>query len=106
MARLKADEGTVGPLAITVINLPFENAFATAGGHMVITARLIEMAHSPEEVAGVLAHEIGHGIERHPEVALVRGVGLAVLMEFITGGHRCGRTVHFRCAAVRLRAPG
>lgn len=86
LARLLARESDLGALKVTVIDLPFENAFATAGGQMVITAKLIAAAQSPDEVAGVLAHEIGHGIERHPEVALVRGVGLAILMEVITGG--------------------
>jgi len=36
------------------------NAFSIAGGHVYISRKLISDARSEDEVAGVLAHEIGH----------------------------------------------
>lgn len=72
--------------SITVVNWGLVNAFAAPGGQMVITRGLIRAATSPDEVAGVLAHEIGHGVELHPEAGLIRSVGLSALIELMTGG--------------------
>lgn len=72
--------------SITVIDWSLVNAFAAPGGQMIITSGLIRSARSPEEVAGVLAHEIGHGIELHPETGLVRAISLSAALELLTGG--------------------
>jgi len=57
---------------------------------MVITNRLIRSAKTPDEVAGILAHEIGHGIERHPEASAIRAMGLSFIFELISGGSSGG----------------
>lgn len=36
------------------------NAFSAAGGYVYVSRKLITDAHSEDEIAGVLAHEIGH----------------------------------------------
>jgi WD40 repeat protein len=36
------------------------NAFSLAGGYVYVSRKLITDAHSEDEIAGVLAHEIGH----------------------------------------------
>ena len=36
------------------------NAFALPGGHLVVTTGLLEMVERPEELLGVLAHEVAH----------------------------------------------
>jgi Zn-dependent protease with chaperone function len=41
------------------------NAFALPGGFIYVTRGLIEAAGSESELAGVLAHEIGHVVGRH-----------------------------------------
>ncbi len=48
-----------------VVNAPEVNAFAVPGGHVYINRGLIERAENLSEVAGVLAHEIGHVVHRH-----------------------------------------
>jgi len=50
--HLLADENTI-------------NAFALPGGQVFITAGLLKNLKSEGEVAGVLAHEIGHVVARH-----------------------------------------
>jgi predicted Zn-dependent protease len=41
------------------------NAFATPGGYVFITKRLLLNMKSEAELAGVLAHEIGHVLKKH-----------------------------------------
>ena len=49
----------------TVLDTPVVNAFATPGGYVYITRGLLALANTEAEVAGVLAHEIGHVAARH-----------------------------------------
>ena len=49
----------------TVLDTPIVNAFATPGGYVYITRGLLALANNEAEVAGVLAHEIGHVAARH-----------------------------------------
>jgi predicted Zn-dependent protease len=41
------------------------NAFALPGGHLYLATGLVLQAHDCAEIAGVLAHEMGHVVERH-----------------------------------------
>lgn len=62
------------------------NAFAAPGGEIVFLKGLIDKAESPEEVAGVLAHEIAHALERHPTQNLFRVVGFQIIFSLLMGG--------------------
>jgi Zn-dependent protease with chaperone function len=53
------------------------NAFALPGGVVVITEELLLRASGPDEVAGVLAHELEHVRERHVLRHFVRATLLA-----------------------------
>lgn len=50
---------------VTVMQDAMVNAFALPGGRIVIMEGLLKQAKSADEVAGVLAHEMGHVIARH-----------------------------------------
>ena len=41
------------------------NAFALPGGYVVVHTGLLQMTETPEELLGVLAHEIAHETQRH-----------------------------------------
>ena len=71
---------------VRVIDWGLVNAFAAPGGQIVVTRGLIAKARSPDEVAGVIAHEMGHGLKLHPESGLVRALGLSAALELVTGG--------------------
>ena len=71
---------------VRVYDWSLMNAFAVPGGEIVLTKGLIDKAQTPDEVAGVLAHEMGHGIEMHPEIAIIRSVGLAAAVQVMLGG--------------------
>jgi Zn-dependent protease with chaperone function len=68
------------PMRVRVVNVPIVNAVALPGGRILIFRGLIDEAKSPDEVAGVLAHEIGHVEHRHVMVALLRRFGIGLLV--------------------------
>ena len=69
-----------------VIDWPLLNAFAAPGEQIVLTHGIISKAESADEIAGVLAHEMGHGIEMHPESGLVRAIGMMAAIDLMLGG--------------------
>lgn len=76
VARLASHANLHVPLRVRVIDSPMPNAFALPGGHVFILRGLFDLAQGPDEVAGVLAHEIAHIELRHPaEVAIKRATG-------------------------------
>lgn len=83
--RLRPDL-TDGHNKVNVLNWQLVNAFAVPGGSVVLTRAILERAASADEIAGVLAHEMGHGIELHPEAGLVRSVGFWALVQMIFTG--------------------
>jgi predicted Zn-dependent protease len=50
----------------TVLNSAESTAFAAPGGFVYVTTGLLQNLKSEDELAAVLAHEIGHINERHP----------------------------------------
>ncbi|MGF1611879.1 MAG: M48 family metalloprotease [Kiloniellales bacterium] len=71
----------------TVLNSPIVNAFALPGGYVYITRGLLTLADNEAEVAGVLAHEIGHVTARHAAerygdamTATALNLGVAILL--------------------------
>ncbi len=73
------------PLRVRVYDIASMNAFALPGGHIVLTRGLLREATEPGEVAGVLAHEVGHVAHHHPEAQMIRIAGLQVLISAATG---------------------
>lgn len=61
------------------------NAFAIPGGHIFIHTGLLQAADTPEEIAGVLAHEIAHVTERHSFRSLINAAGLYLIVQFFFG---------------------
>jgi len=61
------------------------NAFALPGGYLVFNRGLLENARAPEEIQGVIAHEIAHVLERHSLVQLAQTIGLYVAVPALLG---------------------
>lgn len=74
-----------GDLQVEVAKIDMINAVALPGGNVILFDGLVEQAQSPDEVAGVLAHEIGHVRKKHVMQALLRQMGLAVVLGGIDG---------------------
>ena len=62
----------------TVVNSREVNAFAIPGGWIYVNRGLIERATSESELAGVIAHEIGHVTRRHSVQQLQQSTGANV----------------------------
>jgi predicted Zn-dependent protease len=71
---------------VHVINDPKTvNAFATTGGDLYVYSGLILLADDGAELAGVVAHEIGHVALYHVQQQMVDAVGLEALTALALG---------------------
>jgi len=71
---------------VTVLDVSVTNAFALPGGHMVILRGLLDFVEGPDEVAGVLAHEMGHVVHRDGTKAMIRQLGMQGILGLFFGG--------------------
>lgn len=102
-ARFERSAGTHLPLTVQVLDHEMINAFALPGGQIVLFRGLLNAADSPEEVAGVLAHEIGHVHARDPTRLTLRSAGTAGLFGLILGDFT-GATVTVALSEAVLRS--
>ena len=65
---------------------PEVNAMAFPGGNIVFTRGLITNARSPEEVLGVLAHELAHTVLRHQVQQMSSEYATGFFLYFFLGG--------------------
>lgn len=68
-----------------VVDDPTLNAFAAPGGDIVVFRGLLEATQTAEQLAGVLAHEIGHILERHSARQLLQHAPTGVLLSALFG---------------------
>lgn len=72
------------PWRFGVIETPNVNAFATPGGTILITRGLYEKLRNESELAGVLAHEIAHVLQKHQLKAIKTAMGREWKMDIAT----------------------
>ena len=76
----------------TVLDSDVINAFALPGGYVYITRGLLALADDEAELAGVMAHEIGHVTARHSAQRYSRGalaqggVAIGTILAGVLGG--------------------
>jgi Zn-dependent protease with chaperone function len=73
---------------VIVVNSPAVNALAAPGGNILIFRGLLEKTATPEELAGVLAHEMQHVLQRHATRALLQQVSMKILLAAAMGDAR------------------
>jgi Zn-dependent protease with chaperone function len=83
--RLNPNPELPYPLRVDVIDHGLVNAAALPGGRILLFRGLIDAAGNPEEVAGVLAHEIGHVVYRDPTREALRAAGTAGILGLLLG---------------------
>ena len=62
-----------------------ENAFTLPGGRIILFQKLVKNARSPEDLAGILAHEIGHAKNRHILQKIIQALGFTAMFQLIGG---------------------
>jgi len=55
-----------------LIDLPQVNAFSIAGGRVYVSRKIVAFAHNDDELAGVLAHELGHIVTHQSAIEMTR----------------------------------
>ncbi|MGB3407966.1 MAG: M48 family metallopeptidase [Jannaschia sp.] len=87
------------PLQVRVLDdrtNPILNAYAVAGGRITFFRSMILAAERPEEIAAVLAHELGHVVNDDPvrhQLQAASGLAvLSILIGDVTGGGILGGT--------------
>lgn len=75
-----------------VVDSEVPNAFAVPGGFIFVNRGILERAESASELAGVLAHEIGHVVERHglEQMAKAQNTNAAVSLIYVLLGRAPG----------------
>jgi predicted Zn-dependent protease len=68
-----------------LVDDPAINAFNIPGGHVYVNTGLVEAAPDAAAFAGVLAHEIGHGVARHGTEQLTKVYGINILGGVLLG---------------------
>ncbi|MDK2742546.1 MAG: M48 family metallopeptidase [Nitrospira sp.] len=73
---------------VTVVKSDVVNAFALPGGYVVVFTGLMKKAENPEEVAGVLAHELNHVLQRHGLERIVKQLGFVAVVSIVLGNQQ------------------
>lgn len=87
--NLARNSDTKLPFTIKILDVEEPNAFALPGGYMFVNAGTILMADDESELAGVMAHEIGHVAACHAAREATRGTFAQLAMipvVILTGG--------------------
>ncbi len=61
------------------------NALTLPGGTILLTDQLVALSRSADEVAGVLAHEIGHVSHRHSLRLIYQALGISFFITMVSG---------------------
>lgn len=92
-ARLQAALPDEQTLTVSVLDHEMINAFALPGNYIVFFRGLIDNAQTPEEVAAVFAHEIGHVVSRDPTRHALRSAGSLGVLGLLFGDFAGGAAV-------------
>jgi beta-barrel assembly-enhancing protease len=67
-------------IQVNIANIDMVNAVALPGGNIMIFRGLLQSAKTPDELAGVIGHEIGHVRNRDVMQGLLRQMGISILL--------------------------
>jgi TonB family protein len=85
LTRLEAARTLHLKPTLAFLSMKTPNAFALPGGTIVVTDELVNLAGSDEELAAVLAHEVGHIEKRHGLQSVLRSSSALIVVSTITG---------------------
>jgi Zn-dependent protease with chaperone function len=82
---LREAAGIDSPIKTAVLSTPIPNAFALPGAKIYLLSGLLAKAENPDEIAGVLAHELGHLRHRDATRNLIYNGGTSFLIGLLFG---------------------
>ena len=93
IGRMEEAAGLPIPVKAAVVRRSESNAIALPGGSVYVFQGLIAAAQSPDELAGVLAHEFGHVAHRDGTRSILQAAGLSFLFGMLLGDFTGGGLV-------------
>ena len=89
------ERGAELPIALrtAVVRRSEANAIALPGGHIYVFEGLVTQAKSPDELAGVIGHEIGHVAHRDGTRSVLQAAGISLLFGMLLGDFTGGGVV-------------
>lgn len=85
VGKLRESAGLDNSVQSSVLATSVPNAFALPGGKVYLFDGLLEKAENPDEIAGVLAHELGHLRHRDSMRELIHNGGTSFLIGLLFG---------------------
>jgi Zn-dependent protease with chaperone function len=101
--KIRTAGGLEHPLDAQVLPTSIPNAIALPGGKVYLFDGLLKKAESADEVAGIIAHELGHVQHRHVMRTLIHNGGTSFLIGLLLGDVTGGSAVIFATQSL-LRA--
>lgn len=83
------------PLTALVVRQPEANAITLPGGYIYVFQGLLDKAQTPDELASVIAHEVGHVAHRDGTRTVLQAAGLSLLFGMLLGDFVGGGAVVF-----------
>jgi Zn-dependent protease with chaperone function len=96
-------EGTADlplPLRAVAVRSPEVNAVTVPGGRVYVFSGLIAKAQTADELAGVIAHELGHVAHRDGTKRMLQSAGLSLLFGMLLGDFTGGGVAVFAARAL------
>jgi Zn-dependent protease with chaperone function len=83
--KLREAGGLKTPLQTVVLASSIPNALALPGGKIYLLNGLLQKAEGPDEIAGVIAHEMGHVAHRDQVRVMIQNGGTSFLIGLLFG---------------------
>jgi Zn-dependent protease with chaperone function len=93
IGRIADGAGLATPIQATVVRRDEPNAFALAGGHVYVLKGLIDTANNVDEVAAIIAHELGHVANRDGTRSILQSAGISLIFGMMLGDFVGGAAV-------------
>lgn len=85
--RLTLKRPDLRRIKIIVVQSNMVNALTLANDSILVTSAILQQADSPDELAGVLAHEFGHVAHQHVLRGFLGQATVGILISLLTGAH-------------------
>jgi Zn-dependent protease with chaperone function len=93
IGRIADGAGLATPIQAAVVRRDEPNAYALAGGYVYVLRGLLETANDVDEVAAVIAHELGHVANRDGTRGVLQSAGISLIFGMLLGDFVGGAAV-------------